>query len=68
MKIKISKDNSWLNDLYKSDKRRIREYGYEGVSITPPTVYNGDWEEVEVTSFEEIQEYVNNGYSIKINC
>lgn len=63
MKIKYSKDYSWMKTIYDSDVRSIRNYE----NITYPTGYSATWEEADVT-LEQLQEYVNKGYSIRINC
>ena len=63
MKIKVSKDYNWMQDTLKYDIKRLREYD----SITMFPSYSGTWEEEDVT-IEQLQEYINKGYSIKINC
>lgn len=64
MKIKFSKDYSWMKSTYESDIRRLRQH-YE--SVTFFSDYNGTWEEEDVT-IEQLKEYVKRGYAIKINC
>ncbi len=63
MKIRYSKDYSFLQSMYKSDIQMLRR----GREITMPSDYDGTWEEADVT-MEELQEYVKQGYAIKINC
>lgn len=63
MKIKFSKDYSWMQSTYKSDVRRLRDY--EPITTFPD--YNGTWEEADVT-IEQLKEYAERGYAIKINC
>ncbi len=63
MKIRYSKDYSFLQSMYKSDIQMLRR----GREITMPSDYGGTWEEADVT-MEELQEYVKQGYAIKINC
>jgi len=63
MKIKYSTDYSWKQVMYESDRKLIRDYH----SLTTPSDYNGNWKEEDVT-LEQLQEYVNKGYAIKINC
>ena len=64
MKIKISKDYSFMQSMYKYDAKRLRE-DYE--SVTFYSDYGGTWEEADVT-LEQLKEYVERGYAIKINC
>lgn len=63
MKIRYSKNYSFLQSMYKSDIQMLRR----GKEITTPSDYGGTWEEADVT-MEELQEYVKQGYAIKINC
>ena len=63
MKIKFSKDYSWMKAVHDSDARQLRGYN----NFTCLTDYSGTWEEADVT-LEQLQEYVNEGYAIKINC
>ena len=63
MKIKVSKDYSWQQWQYESD---LRHYN-RGVDVTFASNYSGTWEEEDVT-LEQLQEYINKGYGIKINC
>ena len=62
MKIKFSKDYSWLKATYDSDRKRFRD----GEELTFFSDYSGHWETADVT-LEELQEYVKAGYAIKIN-
>lgn len=61
MKIKISKNYFWIKTIYDSDVKHLRE------KITRPIGYTATWEEEDVT-LEQLQEYVNKGYPIIINC
>jgi hypothetical protein len=63
MIIKFSKDYCWVKTTYDSDAKMLREYE----SVTCPTEYSATWEEADVT-LEQLQEYANKGYAIKINC
>ena len=63
MKIKYSSDYLWKQLMYESDRKLFKDFG----SLTFPSDYNGTWKEKEVT-LEELQEYINKGYAIKINC
>ena len=63
MKIKFNKDYSWMKSTYERDMKNLRNCE----SITLFSDYNGTWEEADVT-FEQLKEYVNRGYAIKINC
>lgn len=63
MKIKFSKDYSWMQSTYESDIRRLSMHE----SLTPFSDYGGTWEEADVT-LEQLKEYVERGYAIKINC
>lgn len=63
MKIKISKNYYLCYDLYETDMERIRQCE----SFTYSTNYSPTWETVDVT-LEQLQEYVNKGYPIMINC
>lgn len=63
MKIKISKNYCLCYDLYETDMERIRQRE----SFTYSTNYSPTWETVDVT-LEQLQEYVNKGYPIMINC
>lgn len=63
MKIKISKNYSLIKTIYNSDFKRLRE----GENIICPIEYMAIWDEENVT-LEQLQEYVNKGYPIIINC
>ena len=63
MKIKFSKDYSWMQSTYEYDAKRLRT----GESVTLFNDYGGTWEEADVT-LEQLKEYVESGYAIKINC
>ena len=73
MKIKISKNYYLCYDLYKTDMERIRQHESFTYStsyyptFTYSTSYSPTWETVDVT-LEQLQEYVNKGYPIMINC
>lgn len=61
MIIKFSKDHSWMKTIYESDNRLKYD------DLTFLSDYSGTWEKADVT-LEQLQEYVNKGYAIKINC
>jgi len=63
MKIKFSKDYSWMQSTYEYDAKMSRD----GESVTFLSDYCGTWEEGDVT-LEQLKEYVERGYAIKINC
>ena len=65
MKIKFSKDYSWVLATYEYDMKRAG--AGRGESITILSNYGGTWEEADVT-IEQLKEYVERGYAIKINC
>ena len=52
-----------MQSTYKSDAKWLRA----GNSVTFFSDYDGTWEEEDVT-LERLKEYVDCGYSIKINC
>jgi hypothetical protein len=64
MKIKVSEDYSWKQMMYESDMSDARR----SVKKTYSNDYTPTFKSVEVSSFEEIEEYVSKGYAIKINC
>ena len=68
MKIKVAKDY-WFDQLiYESDlrfHREAREIWFPEKSYKSD--YNSIWEEEDVT-LEQLQEYIDKGYAIKINC
>ena len=49
--------------MYESDVSSIRSGQY----FTMPGDYEPKWETIEVT-LEQLQDYINKGYAIKINC
>ena len=63
MKIKFSKNYSWMQSIREYDAKMLRLCD----SITLFSNYNGTWEEADVT-IEQLKEYVERGYAIKINC
>ena len=63
MKIKISTNYSLIKTICDSDFKCLRE----GENITCPIGYTATWDEENVT-LEQLQEYVNKGYPIMINC
>lgn len=65
MKIKFSKDYSLMRATYESDINRSGVRRCE--SVTFFSDYGGTWEEADVT-LEQLKEYVERGYAIKINC
>lgn len=63
MNIKYSKDYALMSEIYAMDLKAT--YRYE--DITRLSDYSGTWETADVT-LEQLQEYINKGYAIKINC
>lgn len=63
IKIKVAKDYLLTKMIYESDCRSARS----GISKTYLAEYGGDWIIEEVT-LQTLQEYISNGYAIKINC
>lgn len=63
IKIKVAKDYLLTKMIYESDYRSARS----GISKTYLAEYGGDWITEEVT-LQTLQEYISNGYAIKINC
>ena len=63
MTIQVSKDYSWKIMMWESDISRIRR----GQHFTTSSDYEPTFETVEVTK-EELFDYINKGYAIKINC
>ncbi len=63
MKIKFSKDYSWVKTMYEYDRRRLRDDD----DLTTPSGYPATWEDADVTQ-EQLEEYVSKGYAIRINC
>ena len=64
MTISVSEDYSWKQMMCESDRRDARR----GAEKTYPNDYTPTFKSVEVSSFDEIEEYVSKGYAIKINC
>ena len=64
MTIRVSEDYSWKQMMYESDMQNVRK----SFSMTFSSNYTPTFKSVEVSSFEEIEEYVSKGYAIKINC
>ena len=64
MTIRVSEDYSWKQMMYESDMSDARR----SVNKTYSNDYTSTFKSVEVSSFEEIEEYVSKGYAIKINC
>ena len=64
MTIRISEDYSWKQMMYESDMSDARRR----VEKTYSNDYTPTFKSVEVSSFEEIEEYVSKGYAILINC
>ena len=63
MKIKFSEDYSWMKMMQEFDISRLRR----SIDLTTPSEYSVTWEDVDVT-YEQLEEYVNKGYAIRINC
>lgn len=66
MKVKVNK-NKWLEDYDYNLNHSISRGGLYDMSMTRPTK-RGEFEEMEVTTMEELENLVNKGYGIKINC
>lgn len=64
MTIKVSEDFQWKQMMYDLDVYDARK----GIGKSYPIDYKPTFKSVEVSSFEEIEEYVSKGYAIKINC
>jgi len=64
MTIRVSEDYSWKQMIYESDMSDARR----SVKKTYSNDYTPTFKSVEVSSLEEIEEYVSKGYAIKINC
>ena len=70
MKIKFSKNYSWMKSMQESDMRCLRDLGENGnfhLYLTIPSEYHVTWEDADVTQ-EQLKEYANKGYAIRINC
>lgn len=63
MKIKFSKDYSWMEMMRESDTRRLRR----DADLTMMSEYSATWEDADVSQ-EQLEEYANKGYAIRINC
>ena len=64
MRIRVSEDYFWKQMMYENDMQNARK----GFSMTFSNDYTPTFKSVEVSSFEELDEYVSKGYAIKINC
>ena len=65
MKIKVAKYYGLDQMIYESD---IRAYKDEGrFARTFRSDYSSQWKEEDVT-IEQLQDYIKDGYAIKINC
>ena len=62
MTIQVSKDYLWKTMIWESDISRIRR----GQHFTASSDYEPTFETVEVTK-EELFDYIDKGYAIKIN-
>ena len=65
MKIKVSKDYSFMDSLYKSDLQRYYTQGDTDFSYLQdysPTFIEEDVDE------KTLEEYIKKGYAVKINC
>lgn len=65
MKIKVCKDYSWRKNLYESDKRRYYE-NCRYADFTMLSDYSVEFINEEVNE-EQLLNYINKGYAIKIN-
>lgn len=63
MKIQVSKDYQWKQMWWETDMLYARRHE----DVTYNSDYSPVFEEVEVTE-EELIDYINKGYAIKINC
>ena len=64
MRIRVSEDYFWKQMMYENDIQNARK----GFRMTFSNDYTPTFKSVEVSSFEELDEYVSKGYAIKINC
>ena len=65
MKIKVSKNSDIMKAIFDYDRKRYRDYhSFDGTWLSD---YSPTWVEEDVT-MEQLKEYINTGYSIKINC
>lgn len=68
MKIKVAKDYWFDQMIYESDKNFHRNHrDYWDSEKTYKSDYSSIWTEEDVT-LEKLQEYIDKGYAIKINC
>lgn len=65
MKIKVNK-NQWLDDYEDYITRNWSRGIWDDMSITQNSA-TGVFKEEDVTS-EQLMDYINKGYGIKINC
>lgn len=66
MKVKVCKNYSFEEALYKSDLYRSRHLP-PYMSMTTKADYSANFETMDITE-EELLDYVKKGYAIKINC
>ena len=64
MILKVSKDYYFKQLCYEIDCYDYRR----NTDKTYGSDYSATWEDVEISSFEELQELVNKQYAIRINC
>ena len=69
MKIKVAKNYGFDQTIYKSDLNFYYDHtgGYCGLEKTYKSDYSSIWDKEDVT-IEQLQDYINKGYAIKINC
>ena len=67
MKIKVAKDYLLDQMIYESDSMTYRAFGGIFCPRTFKSDYSTNWIEEDVT-LEKLQEYVDKGYAIRINC
>ena len=65
MKIKVAKDSVLMNEIRIYDRERYRKEDHFGGTWLSD--YSPQWEDADVTQ-EQLEEYVNKGYAIRINC
>lgn len=66
-KIKVCKDKSLIDAVYKIDVDAANRRDYVESNKTYLNDYNGNWED-EYVDLDTLGEYINKGYGIKINC
>lgn len=66
-KIKVCKDKSLIDAVYKIDVDAANRGDYVESNKTYLSDYNGNWED-EYVDLDTLGEYINKGYGIKINC